>query len=198
MLFPIQLLLFLLLQQWVLSGFSLRASISLKKLGNNLTTHFPLGAYVPVEFNLLVDDTIKLHEQNGLLGVAVRSCIVYPQYHCANWLPVMTSGRSAITKRTSSNPASNPASKPAQHSQWKHTSRIVHDSCVHFSWCTMKQRKDNLLEPEIPPLSSSPSSLSFLSLLSLALLLSLLFSLSTMNLSLAQNNIDGLTTIKQK
>ena len=110
MLFPIQLLLFLLLQQWVLSGFSLRASISLKKLGNNLTTHFPLGAYVPVEFNLLVDDTIKLHEKNGLLGVAVRSCIVYPQYHCANWLPVMTSGRSAITKRTSSNPASNPAS----------------------------------------------------------------------------------------
>ena len=61
-----------------------------------MTTNFPLGAYVPLEFTLLVDDEIRFREHAGTMGIAVRSCIVFPHYYCADWLPVLTNGRSAI------------------------------------------------------------------------------------------------------
>lgn len=77
------------------STFSLRASIILEELGTNLSTNFPLGAYAPLEFKLLVDESIKLRESRGLIGIAVRSCIMYPQYYCADWLPILTNGKSA-------------------------------------------------------------------------------------------------------
>ena len=72
-----------------------QASISLRDLGTTLTSNFPFGAYVPFEFELHVDDEIRTLELAGQLGLAVRSCIVYPDYFCADWLPVDTDGKSS-------------------------------------------------------------------------------------------------------
>ena len=78
------------------SASALRAAVTLRKLGDNLTSDFPLGAYVPLLYDLHVDHQVELREKNGLLGVAARSCITHPQYYCSDWLAVDTSGNAVL------------------------------------------------------------------------------------------------------